>query len=146
MFSPMPKFELGRVVATPGALRATRSSGQSPNDFLRRRFNGDWGEHLDGHDIKQNVIALSEDGRTESAYQTRKGEDLWVITEAAWRSPIGLRPGVSEAPELGQQQWPDPFPQLVRHQGLDRDITSRAKRAVRVMRTAYRLSHTVRAS
>ncbi len=48
----MPKFELGRVVATPGALRAIRSSGQSPSDFLRRHRNGDWGEYLDGHDIK----------------------------------------------------------------------------------------------
>ncbi len=78
----MPKFELGRVVATPGALRAIRSSGQSPTDFLRRHVNGDWGEHLDGHDIKQNMIALNEGGRIVSAYQTRKGEDLWVITES----------------------------------------------------------------
>ena len=59
----MPKFDLGRVVATPGALRAIRSSGQSPTDFLRRHINGDWGEHLDGHDFKQNMIALREGGR-----------------------------------------------------------------------------------
>jgi len=77
----MPKFEMGRVVATPGALRAIRSSGQSATDFLRRHINGDWGEHLDGHDHKQNQIALREGGRVMSAYQTRKGEDVWVITE-----------------------------------------------------------------
>ncbi len=88
----MPKFELGRVVATPGALRAIRSSGQSPTDFLRRHINGDWGEHLDGHDIKQNMIALTEGGRLVSAYQTRKGEDLWVITEEDRSSTCLLLP------------------------------------------------------
>jgi hypothetical protein len=77
----MPKFELGRVVATPGALRAIRSSGQSPSDFLRRHINGDWGEHLDGHDRKQNLIALREGGRIVSTYQTRAGDDIWIITE-----------------------------------------------------------------
>lgn len=45
----MPKFELGQVVATPGALQAIRSSGQTPSPFLRRHVNGGWGEHLDGH-------------------------------------------------------------------------------------------------
>jgi hypothetical protein len=77
----MPKFELGQIVATPGALQAIRSSGQTPSQFLRRHVNGDWGEHLDGHDYKQNQIALREGGRLLSAYQTRNGEDLWVITE-----------------------------------------------------------------
>ena len=77
----MSKFELGQIVATPGALRAIRSSGQTPSQFLRRHVNGDWGEHLDGHDYKQNQIALREGGRLLSAYQTRRGEDLWVITE-----------------------------------------------------------------
>jgi hypothetical protein len=77
----MPKFDLGRVIATPGALRAIRSSGQSPTDFLRRHINGDWGEQLDGHDLKQNMIALREGGRIVSAYQTRGGDDIWIITE-----------------------------------------------------------------
>jgi hypothetical protein len=78
----MPKFDLGRVVATPGALRAIRSSGQSPNDFLRRHINGDWGERIDGHDYKQNQIALREGGRLMSAYQTRKGRDAKLSFEA----------------------------------------------------------------
>jgi hypothetical protein len=77
----MPKFEFGQVVATPGALKAIRSSGQSPIDFLRRHITGDWGEQLDGHDLKQNQIALREGGRLMSAYQTRSGEDIWIITE-----------------------------------------------------------------
>jgi len=88
----MPKFELGRVVATPGALQAIRSSGQSAADFLRRHVNGDWGEHLDGHDHKQNQIALREGGRLLSAYQTRAGEDIWVITECDRSSTCLLLP------------------------------------------------------
>jgi hypothetical protein len=88
----MPKFELGQVVATPAALKAIRSSGQTPSQFLRRHINGDWGEHLDGHDLKQNQIALREGGRLLSAYQTRKGEDLWVITESDRSSTCLLLP------------------------------------------------------
>jgi hypothetical protein len=76
------KFQLGTVVATPGALAAIREAGHSPADFLVRHARGDWGEQLDGHDIKENAIALREGGRVISAYQTRKGESLWVITEA----------------------------------------------------------------
>lgn len=88
----MPKFELGQVVATPGALQAIRSSGQTPSQFLRRHVNGDWGEHLDGHDYKQNQIALREGGRLLSAYQTRNGEDIWIITECDRSSTCLLLP------------------------------------------------------
>jgi hypothetical protein len=69
------------MVATPGALAAIRAAGQSPADFLRRHATGDWGD-VDGHDWKENQIALREGGRLVSAYQTTKGESLWVITEA----------------------------------------------------------------
>lgn len=39
----MPKFELGHVAATPGALRALAAAGQSPDEFLTRHHRGDWG-------------------------------------------------------------------------------------------------------
>lgn len=45
----MPKFDPGQIVATPAALSAIRSSGQTPTEFLRKHVNGDWGT-LDGHD------------------------------------------------------------------------------------------------
>lgn len=77
----MPKVELGQVVATPGALHALRAAGHTPDDFLGRHVGGDWGE-VDGHDHKQNQIALREGGRLLSAYTTRTGEEVWVITEA----------------------------------------------------------------
>ena len=77
---PSPLFELGQVVATPGALAALRASGQCPGEFLRRHVAGDWGD-LDGHDLKANAVALRDGGRLVSSYTTRKGEVLWVITE-----------------------------------------------------------------
>jgi hypothetical protein len=38
-----PLFDLGQLVATPGALAALEKSGQSPMDFLMRHVTGDWG-------------------------------------------------------------------------------------------------------
>ena len=87
-----PLFELGGVVvATPGALAAIREAGQSPADFLARHAKGDWGD-LEGHDIKENMIALREGGRLMSAYQTRKGETIWIITEADRSCTVLLTP------------------------------------------------------
>jgi hypothetical protein len=79
------------IVATPGALGALRRSGQSPAEFLRRHVSGDWGD-LDGHDQKQNALALREGGRLVSSYQTRLGDPLWVITEADRSSTTLLLP------------------------------------------------------
>jgi hypothetical protein len=86
------KFETGQLVATPGALAALRASGQSPVEFLRRHVAGDWGD-IDGHDIKENMIALRDGGRLMSSYTTRKGEALWIVTEADRSSTCILLPG-----------------------------------------------------
>jgi len=86
------RFSMGTLVATPGALAAIREAGHSPADFLGRHAGGDWGE-VDGHDRKQNEIALREGGRILSAYQTLKGESLWVITEADRSATTILLPG-----------------------------------------------------
>jgi hypothetical protein len=85
------KFGLGTVVATPGALAAMRDAGQSPTDFLGCHAVGDWGD-IDGHDIKENEIALQDGGRLLSSYQTIKGEAIWVITEADRSSTCLLLP------------------------------------------------------
>lgn len=37
-------FQLGKIVATPGALEALADTGQSPSEFLSRHVSGDWGE------------------------------------------------------------------------------------------------------
>jgi hypothetical protein len=75
------KFSLGRIVATPGALEALRDAGQEAGEFLARHVTGDWGD-LDAEDRQANDTALVDGSRLLSAYVTRKGEKIWVITEA----------------------------------------------------------------
>jgi len=77
-----PKFNLGQVVATPGALEALEESGQTPQFFLEKHASGDWGS-LDEQDKQANDQALIDGSRLLSAYKTLKGERLWIITEAA---------------------------------------------------------------
>ena len=38
-----PKFPLGQVVATPGAIEAMQESGQTPDFFLDQHASGNWG-------------------------------------------------------------------------------------------------------
>ncbi len=79
---PKPKFSLGQVVATPGALHALQEAGQSPADFLSRHVVGDFGD-LDAEDKDLNDRAIIDGSRILSAYKTLRGDKLWVITEAA---------------------------------------------------------------
>ena len=76
-----PLFTLGQVVATPGALAAIEKAGQQPGEFLARHVSGDWGE-VPPEDIKENEFSLQNGFRLLSAYHTRAGDKLWVITEA----------------------------------------------------------------
>jgi hypothetical protein len=82
------KFSLGRVVATPGALRALQDAGQQAGELLARHVTGDWGT-LDNEDRQANDAALIDGSRILSAYVTRKGERIWIITEAT--NEVGLR-------------------------------------------------------
>jgi hypothetical protein len=74
-------FELGRIVATPGALQALEAAGQQPSVFLDRHVAGDWGE-LDDEDKQENEFSLRNGFRIFSAYTTSAGEKIWIITEA----------------------------------------------------------------
>jgi hypothetical protein len=77
-----PKFSLGQVVATPGALEAMQASGQTPAFFLHQHVTGNWGV-VDEQDWALNDQALKDGSRLLSAYRTLKGVKLYVITEAA---------------------------------------------------------------
>jgi len=77
----LPRFALGHIVATPGALRALEISGESPLEYLRRHVLGDWGE-LDEDDRRENELSLHEGFRLLSSYRLRSGEKLWIIAEA----------------------------------------------------------------
>lgn len=77
----VPLFPLGRVVATPGALRALERAEQSPEEFLHRHERGDWGEVPEA-DKHENDFSVQHGFRLLSAYTTSAGERIWIITEA----------------------------------------------------------------
>ena len=75
-----PAFELGRIVATPGALAVIEKAGQQPAEFLMRHVNREWSD-LDEEDRKENDYSLEHGFRLLSAYRTNAGDRLWIITE-----------------------------------------------------------------
>jgi hypothetical protein len=82
---------LGRIVATPAALKALKKAGQSPAELLDRHRQGDWGE-VDGDDWALNDQALADGSRILSAYWTATGVRIWIITEADRSSTCLLLP------------------------------------------------------
>ena len=80
------RFKLGTLVATPGAIAALQRSGEDPAAFVERHCHGDWGD-VDAHDRQANDAAVAHEGdpdrqeRVLSAYTTRTGDRLWVLTE-----------------------------------------------------------------
>jgi len=73
--------DLGRPLATPGAVEALRSRFHAPAAFLLRHKHGDWGD-LDPEDRAANRRALVLGGRLLSVYPLDAGQRLWVITES----------------------------------------------------------------
>ena len=84
-------FQLGRIVATPGALAALERANQSAALFLARHAGGDWGE-LDREDVRENEYSAAHGFRLLSSYTTAAGEKLWIITEANRSSTTLLLP------------------------------------------------------
>jgi hypothetical protein len=74
---PLP---LGRVVATPGALKLLSEASEDLFGYLARHATGDWGE-LCAFDRRQNKIALREGYRVLSSYEVLE-DRVWIITEA----------------------------------------------------------------
>jgi hypothetical protein len=75
-----PLFNLGQLVATPGALMALEKSARSPMDFLSRHVTGDWGD-LPKEDREENDLSLKNGFLLLSSYHTTAGK-IWIITEA----------------------------------------------------------------
>lgn len=76
-----PKFQMGKVVATPGAIAALEEVGQSPWEFLTLHMDGMWGT-VDDEDKAANDQALRDGSRILSAYRLNTGEKIWIISEA----------------------------------------------------------------
>jgi hypothetical protein len=77
MRAPLP---LGKVVATPGALKLLSEIRQDPFGYIARHAAGDWGD-LCAFDRRQNEIALRDGYRVLSSYNVLAGK-VWIITEA----------------------------------------------------------------
>jgi DNA primase len=73
------KVALGRVVATPNALR--RLTEFHIRTALARHARGDWGD-LDEEDRAENELSLQNGSRLLSAYHTSSDLKFWIITEA----------------------------------------------------------------
>ncbi len=93
-----PLFQLGQVVATPGALQMLKEFGVQPFTLLNRHVRGDWGE-LDDCDRRENSMALIHGNRILSAYSLERQdgtqvriEKVWIITEADRSSTCVLLP------------------------------------------------------
>lgn len=84
-----PRFSLGRIVATPGALKALGST-----DILKallRHGDGDWGD-LGPDDRRENERSLEHGARPLSAYTAVDGTLFWIISEADRSSTCVLLP------------------------------------------------------
>ena len=77
---PEPLFDLGQLVATPGALQALQGAEQHPAELLVRHVSGDWGDLVD-EDKLENELAVAKGLRVFSAYKLSTGDKVWVITE-----------------------------------------------------------------
>lgn len=75
------KFPLGRLLATPGALKALVDAEEDPATYICRHASGDWGE-LCEEDKQENELSLREGFRILSAYKLHTGVKIWIITEA----------------------------------------------------------------
>jgi hypothetical protein len=85
-----PLFNMGQIVATPGALALLERHGQGPQTFLARHVCGDWGE-VPREDALANNAALGDDTRILSSYWVQGNgqaarEKLWLITDAGHRT------------------------------------------------------------
>jgi hypothetical protein len=74
-------FQLGAVVATPGALALLNQSNTNPADLLRRHQCGDWGD-VPAEDFHANGAAVRYRDRILSSYDVGTHQRIWIITEA----------------------------------------------------------------
>ena len=86
-----PLFRLGQIVATHGALKALKISGDSPANYIAKHSVGDWGD-LCAEDCKANDEAIDTGLRIISSYRLTYGTKLWTITEADRSSTYLLLP------------------------------------------------------
>ena len=73
------RIRLGRVLATPGALREIHRA--EIEAALGRHQSGDWGD-VDKEDWATNDASIGRRHRLLSVYRSQTGVKFWIITEA----------------------------------------------------------------
>ena len=86
-----PKFALGQLVATPGALEALKESATGFIPYIQRHQRGDWGD-VCAEDKAENELSLENGFRLLSAYTLPGDCKIWIITEADRSSTTILLP------------------------------------------------------
>lgn len=95
LMSNAPRFALGQIVATPGALELLEQAGFSALALISRHVHGDWGDCC-VEDKATNEAAVRQRMRVMSVYRLVDAEallqtpqdkrsslpTLWIITEA----------------------------------------------------------------
>ncbi len=96
--APSARFDLGRIVATPGAIEALAREGgdwrMNAAVYLARHQDGDWGD-VPAEDAHENELSAREGFRIVSSYAIagdNPGLKLWIITEADRSSTCILLP------------------------------------------------------
>jgi hypothetical protein len=85
-------FELGEIVATPGALEAMRLNRIDMVSLLTKHTSGDWGV-ICAEDKRENDLSVKNGWRILSSYPLNgKGDKVWLITEADRSSTCFLLP------------------------------------------------------
>lgn len=74
-------FQLGRLVATPGALEALQRNNVTGFGYVRRHASGDWGLVCE-EDAELNNQAIDNGSRILSAYDLPDETRIWIITDA----------------------------------------------------------------
>ena len=86
------RFELGLLVATPGALEVLGQLEVFPSELLERHASGNWGA-VSAEDARENELSVREGFRIVSSYPLgEEGRKVWVITESDRSSTCILLP------------------------------------------------------
>lgn len=75
------RFPLGQTFITPGVIEALTQAGQSPQEFISRHARLEQGE-LCEEDYRENLFSVDKPLRIFSAFKTKGGVKLFLITEA----------------------------------------------------------------
>jgi hypothetical protein len=74
VFCDTPRFSVGQLVATPGAIATMDRTGVTADILLRRHQSGDWG-NVPPEDAEENELAIGRELRILSSYGDGEDDD-----------------------------------------------------------------------